>query len=506
MTVVAELFAKLGLLPDHESWEKGDRLVEGIKASIEGLISREAVRGLKEMVMGVVDLGSQLNDTAQKTGQSVEGLQFYGFVAKLNSGSAEEMSFAVAHLSRNLAEAAKGTGGAADSLKKLGIAVNGKDFKNADVDTKVRKIAEAMAKLPDGTEKTAIAMGLFGRSGAQLIPTLNDLGKNGDELKSKFEALGGGLTKEQTVALDDFGDEVDMAKFSLGALKNQIVTGMLPALKSMLDSFMAWVTGNKEGIKEAAAAVAEAMGYVLNAAATVGAGIATAVQWLRDHVDIATAIVIAFGSILAIFAIDAAAAWLIAFWPVVLISAAIAAVILALKKLGDYLSGGTRSWSEFFDEVKSQFSKLGDWFLDIPDKIGSAFSSAWEAIKSGAKAAFEWILGLPVIKQVKQLYDYFTKGDAARTAENPYGSTGPGGEKYSGVTDRLTGGSISSISAMQNGGNTPPLEVTMHQQITINPSAGMDETKLGEKVNDHVKDGINEHFQKAFDAFKGGKR
>src|SRR5690349_13999782 len=130
--IVEELFATLGLKLDKGSWAKGDELLNAVKTSIIGIGAAYGLNKVREMVGGVVDLGSSLNDTAQRTGVAVEKLQYYGYVAKLNSGSAEQMAFAINFLSRNLAEAKNGTGEAADALKQLHISINDPAFKNAD--------------------------------------------------------------------------------------------------------------------------------------------------------------------------------------------------------------------------------------------------------------------------------------------------------------------------------------------------------------------------------------
>src|SRR6185312_4108740 len=133
-----ELTEVLGLKINEAQWKAGERAVEGLKEGLSGLgeksglsriiktglasfVGYEAISGVKEMISSVVELGSALNDTAQKTGVSVEGLQFFGYVAKLNSSNMEEFAGASEKLSKGLAELAHtGSGPAADGLKAIG--------------------------------------------------------------------------------------------------------------------------------------------------------------------------------------------------------------------------------------------------------------------------------------------------------------------------------------------------------------------------------------------------
>ena len=165
--ILEELASTLGLHINEDQWKAGERRVEGLKESLKGLselsglsgvikaglasfVGYEALSNIKEMIGSVVELGSALNDTAQKTGLSVEALQFYGYVAKLNSSNTEELAGATEKLSHTLHDIKTAADPAALALKDIGIRFNDPAFKNASVDDKMRIIAEHMSRLPDG--------------------------------------------------------------------------------------------------------------------------------------------------------------------------------------------------------------------------------------------------------------------------------------------------------------------------------------------------------------------
>lgn len=500
MTVVAELLAKLGLVSDHGSFEAGHRLIEGVKAKLEFAIGAEAVHGIEEMVMSVVELGSSLNDTSQKTGQSVESLQFYGFVAKLNSSSAESLTHSVTKLSRVLVEAEKGTGEAGESLKKLGIDMNSPEFKNANVDKKFQIIAEHMAKLPDGAQKTAIAMNLFGRSGAELIPTLNDLGKNGEELRAKFEELGGGLTKEQTVALDEFGDQVDMAKFGLGQLKNQIVVALLPTLKEMIEGFMEWIKTNREVIKSTVEGIGQALEMVIEGVVAVGGALGEAIAYLGHHKDLLQVILIALGAIIAAFAVDAAISWVVAFAPLLIAAGVVTAIIVVVKKLWEMVRGAEGTWEDFAESARGAVDSVWEWFQDLPDHIKDALVAVYDVITYPFRKAFEWLSDKFdwVMGKVDAVKNFFGGGgDVAGVLQNRINQT------VSGIDQRAFQAAIPAPDSAPEGAL---VQVSHSPTFIVNPTQGMSETELAKKIGDISKENLNETFQKAFDAFKGGKR
>lgn len=75
-------------------------------------------------------------------------------------------------------------------------------------------VAELFSLLPDGANKTALAVKLFGRSGAELIPLLNQ-GKEGlAEFDKLASDLGLTLDKETGKAAEDFNDNLTKLKLA----------------------------------------------------------------------------------------------------------------------------------------------------------------------------------------------------------------------------------------------------------------------------------------------------
>lgn len=518
--IVAELAATLGLVPKEAEWAKGDKLIEGMHKALEVFLGVEAVKGVFEMIHGVVELGSALNDTAQKSGLSVEGLQFFGFVAKQNSATMEEMASAVTKYSRGLDEAnQKGSGPAAEALTRLGINFHDAGFKANSLDEQVQLISDKLAKLPDGTKKTALAMDLFGRSGASLIPTLNDLGKNGDELRRSFQDLGGGLSGAQVKALDDFGDEMDRAKFSIGALKNQVVAQMIPALHDMVQGFLAWIKANKEMIASTLTSVLHGLIEAVKIVGTVFYYAVEALKFFADHSELTKALLIGLGAVIAAFAIEAAINWVIAFWPLVLAVAVIAAVVLAVRKLWDWIKNGDDIIARTIRNALDGFKKLVDAVVDTA-----------RAIKDGLEAAFNWVANLPIIKQLRELIgDLMHFGDKAKGSDeaheklkgtaggdlNDFANNHPWIAKLGGLASESVGGvnpetirrqAQESMTGTGGRDRDDKPNVTVNHgdtNVTVN-GAGGDPDEVAAKVKEAVRDARNEELQSAWDALKGG--
>ena len=87
----------------------------------------------------------------------------------------------------------------------------------------------------DPTKATALAMGVLGRSGAQVLPMLK---QGGDKLKGSFEELekrGGGFTEAFIAGAEEAERAQVKWDMSTRSLKVAFVQGLLPAITAIVD-------------------------------------------------------------------------------------------------------------------------------------------------------------------------------------------------------------------------------------------------------------------------------
>lgn len=127
-------------------------------------------------IKNAYDLAGHFNDLSAKTGLAVDQLMVLNAVAKDNG--LEDVSGAVNKLQRNLSAAASAAGGPVnEALQSLGMTA-GDLLKVTPVEQFV-KLGDAINAIGDPAQKTATAMALFGKSGAELLPTFGDTGALG---------------------------------------------------------------------------------------------------------------------------------------------------------------------------------------------------------------------------------------------------------------------------------------------------------------------------------------
>src|SRR5262245_10723232 len=185
-------------------------------------------------VSKTIDDLDRLNKTSQKIGVPVEQLSAFEHAAELADVSTEAFSLSLVKLSKNMAATASGAEGpAAQAFAALGVQIedsSGQLRSQADVLT---DIAKKFATYEDSAEKTALAVALFGKAGAEMIPFLNQgaegLARASEEAK-KFGLI---VSTEAAQAAEEFNDNLKRLQSINQGVWRTITTEALPALQKL---------------------------------------------------------------------------------------------------------------------------------------------------------------------------------------------------------------------------------------------------------------------------------
>ena len=192
--------------------------------------------GIGALVKGAIDAADHLNDLSKKTGIAVDTLGGMGFAAGLAGGDLNSVAAAAGKLNKSLAEAAAGNKDAAEAFQVLGIAVKDAGGATRKTDEVLADIADRFAEYEDGPEKAALALKIFGKAGADIIPLLDDGGKALRENIEYYQRFAG-VTAEVAAQADQFNDTLAKSSLIAGAFGRQLASDLLPALQAVADEF-----------------------------------------------------------------------------------------------------------------------------------------------------------------------------------------------------------------------------------------------------------------------------
>ena len=207
-----------------------------VKGMLAGLGVSLSVAGFAAMIKSAIDAADQLNKLSQKIGISVEALSTLRFAAQLSDVSLETLQKGIKGLSQNITEANTGIGDGAQVFDALGISVKNADGSMKSTEAVLLQMADVFANLEDGAVKTALAVKLFGKSGMDMIPFLNQGAAGINQLTAEAERLGLKLTTETARSAEAFNDNLTALKASSSSLGIALARDFLPELTNITNA------------------------------------------------------------------------------------------------------------------------------------------------------------------------------------------------------------------------------------------------------------------------------
>lgn len=179
-------------------------------------------------------------DLAEKIGDTAEAVASLSTAANVSGVSLDTVSAASIKLTSSLSKTDDEAKGAGAAIAALGL--NFQQFKDLSPVDQIEAVANALNSFEDGASKTAVAVALFGKAGAELLPFLNDLA-DGSERQVK-------ITQEQIDAADAYDKQVKRLQGSLAGLTKQMAAESIPVMSQMVEQAQALVDYVKQSQNE----------------------------------------------------------------------------------------------------------------------------------------------------------------------------------------------------------------------------------------------------------------
>lgn len=252
-TTIRELLVRLGVDADTKKVAEFDRALattKGTMVKIAG-VAVLAAGALTAFAVSTANAGDEAAKAAARVGLDVEAMQELGFAAQL--AGADMTSIEVAF--RRQAVAARDAEKSALSPSALAYKAIGVSVRDASGAMKgqlqlFEESAEGLRGLKTDTERMAIANDLFGRGGAKILPLLNQGAEGIRKAREQARELGFVMSKEATVASEEFIDALTETKAVLVGVRNQIGIALIPIFTRFVDRLRGWFLANKVVIKQ----------------------------------------------------------------------------------------------------------------------------------------------------------------------------------------------------------------------------------------------------------------
>lgn len=238
-----------------ESLKGGLSPLTGLKAGLTELFevaaAAFAVEKIAEWAHQVAESGAQVLHLSQQLGLSTEAVSAFGFAAQAMGLSLDQAGTLMERLEKNLVAAQSGTGKEAAAFQALGLSA--RDLKNLSIDEVMNRVADAFAKSADGPDKTAIAMALMGRAGAQMIPLL-DQGRAGlAQFRAEAEDSGTVLSGPMAEGMEKTVIGMSGLWSSVQGLGISLFELFKPAIDAVVSGLTGFVRAANDSIREGGA-------------------------------------------------------------------------------------------------------------------------------------------------------------------------------------------------------------------------------------------------------------
>lgn len=175
---------------------------------------------------------------AARLSSTTEIISRFGFAAEQTGTDQQALTKGLQLMQRNISDATMGVGEAKDEILALGL--NANKLKAMSLDQQFATISDALKNVTNGSDRSRIAMGLFGRSGADLIPLLASGSEGMAEYARQSDMLGRTLYNTGTKKVEAMNDAFNRLKsLGIGAMQN-LVIAVAPYLEKIVNYFVAF--------------------------------------------------------------------------------------------------------------------------------------------------------------------------------------------------------------------------------------------------------------------------
>lgn len=310
MQKVNDAFAKT-----NSALQKFGKSMQKVGASFAA-VGGAITAALGVAVKSLANAADVADDTAKRTGLTVEAVQELGYVAKMTGSNLATVEVALRTMQKGLTDSGTESAAFTSALETLGLSLA--ELRAMNPQAQFDALSQAIAGVTDPSQRAGLAMTVFGRAGTALLPMLAEGADGIAKLKDEAHKYGYVMSQEVAEAGSNFNDNLDRLKGSLGGLAQQVVAGLLPTLNSLVKCAADVVAGIKEWINNnpnlvsTLAHVAASVGAVLT---VFGALVAACGSWIALAPAVGAAWTIATGPIgITIMAIAGVVAGIVALW------------------------------------------------------------------------------------------------------------------------------------------------------------------------------------------------
>lgn len=286
-SIVIDLLMKTGsFVTDTQRAEKSMKSMERTAAGVSkgivagftaiGSVIGGAIAAFASVDAAITGLSNAINaadridELSARFSISTETLSGWGYAAKMTGSDLEGLVGIIPKFSKNIADASKAGSDADKTFRALGISVKDQAGNLRSFEDLLPEVQNRFAGISNETTKTALAMQLFGKSGAEFLEFLS-LGADGMRtMEERARSLGIVIDSDTAGAAAEFNDRLDDLRAATQGWFTQLASELLPTLTDLTTQLVD-VAKEGGGVRDVAHGIASAFREIGKAAEIFGA-------------------------------------------------------------------------------------------------------------------------------------------------------------------------------------------------------------------------------------------
>jgi hypothetical protein len=212
------------------------------KMAIAGAAITAAIGGaafeFAKLARQSINVADEISKAAVKIGIGTEELSRLRYAADLSGVTFEQLQKGLLILNRNMAGIGGESGKVAAAFAQMGIETRNADGSLKSSTQVLKEMADVFKNMPDGAEKSALAMAVLGKSGADMIPLINGGSEALQQLTDEADKFGIVIDEETGRKAEEFNDNLTRLQGVFGALSTKIAAEMLPSLVDLTNTLV----------------------------------------------------------------------------------------------------------------------------------------------------------------------------------------------------------------------------------------------------------------------------
>lgn len=218
-----------------------------VTAAITGAVGLQAAFNF--LTTGSTTIAKAASEQAQALGLAVEEYSKLEFALKQTGVSESEAKTALTALNVEIQKTKEGATQGGTALDKLGISVNGFNGNTKSASEVISEIADKFTELPDGAQKSALAVQLFGRrSGPELVALLNQGSEGIEKFKQRAASLGLDVTASEVATAKALSIAVTTAGEVIQQTVDRIGQAFAPLITRGANAVTDFISKNEKAI------------------------------------------------------------------------------------------------------------------------------------------------------------------------------------------------------------------------------------------------------------------